>query len=114
VGTGSIRGMAALSRLSEAGFSIWPFDVPTFPLVIEIYPRLLTGRVNKSSADSRRAYLDRWPDIPDRYRDAAATSEDAFDAVVSAMVMAGSISELGNLQQSSDPAELLEGRIWYP
>jgi hypothetical protein len=29
------------------------------------------------------------------------------------MVMAGSRSELASLQQSTDPTELVEGRIWY-
>src|SRR5947207_2673911 len=47
VGTGSIRGMSLLKRLSDAGFAVWPFDSAQFPLVVEIYPRLLTGSVKK-------------------------------------------------------------------
>jgi hypothetical protein len=57
VGAGSLRGMRLLHRLRAAGFSIWPFDPPGWPRVVEIYPRLLTGPVNKSSADARAAHL---------------------------------------------------------
>ena len=46
VGTGSLRGMPVLERLRDAGFSVWPFDAPRWPCVIEIYPRLLTGPVS--------------------------------------------------------------------
>jgi len=47
VGTGSVRGMPVLRRLQSAGLSIWPFDPPRLPMVLEIYPRLLTGPVTK-------------------------------------------------------------------
>ncbi|HKG26730.1 MAG TPA: hypothetical protein VKB09_13855, partial [Thermomicrobiales bacterium] len=57
VGTGSLRGMRLLHRLSDAGFSVWPFDVPSLPCVIEIYPRLLTGPVKKSDPATRAEYL---------------------------------------------------------
>ena len=57
VGTGSLRGMRTLHRLHAASFSIWPFDPPGWPLVVEIYPRLLTGSVVKSDRDARVAYL---------------------------------------------------------
>ncbi len=64
VGTGSIRGMPILRRLREGGFAIWPFDAPGASMVLEIYPRLLTGVVHKSSAVARAQYLDiafrRW------------------------------------------------------
>src|SRR5688572_17311154 len=56
VGTGSLRGMRTLHRLRAAGFSIWPFDPPGWPRVVEIYPRLLTGPVNKSSLTHRMEY----------------------------------------------------------
>jgi hypothetical protein len=47
VGTGSLRGMPILHRLTVAGFSVWPFDPPGWPRIVEIYPRVLTGAVNK-------------------------------------------------------------------
>jgi hypothetical protein len=56
-GTGSLRGMPLLLQLRRAGFSIWPFDPPRLPMVVEIYPRLLTGPVVKSSREARLRYL---------------------------------------------------------
>ena len=51
--------MAGLLRLREAGFGIWPYDAPSVkkPLVVEIYTRLMTGAVKKSSEVARTAYL---------------------------------------------------------
>jgi diadenosine tetraphosphate (Ap4A) HIT family hydrolase len=115
VGTGSIRGMPFLGDLAEAGFAIWPFDAPRLPLVVEIYPRLLTGPVIKSDAGARIAFLeDRFPDLEPRLRDAAGASEDAFDAAVSALVMARHVDELTSLPKARDAADRLEGRIWIP
>jgi hypothetical protein len=58
VGPGSIRGMPILRRLRDAGFCIWPFDSAELrrPLVVEIYPRLLTREVVKSNPDARRRH----------------------------------------------------------
>lgn len=115
VGTGSIRGMPHLRQLGQAGFSIWPFDPPSRFLVVEIYPRLLTGPVIKSSGVHRERYLDssRWPVGP-----ASATSivdsEDAFDAAISALVMHDHSTDLAALRQATDPVLLLEGDLWRP
>ena len=49
VGTGSIRGMPHLLTLADSGFTIWPFVSGGLPTVVEIYPRALTGPVNKGS-----------------------------------------------------------------
>jgi hypothetical protein len=115
VGTGSLRGMRLLHRFSTAGFSIWPFDPPGWPLVLEIYPRLLTGAIKKSHAPSRIGYLrDRFPELPDDLRERASSSEDAFDAAVSAMVMASHIDDLATLPAVTDRQLLLEGLIWHP
>ena len=114
VGTGSLRGMPILATLREAGFSIWPFDPPRLPMVVEIYPRALTGPVNKSSRDERQRYLERiCPALSRRHFMAAGSCEDAFDAAVSAHVMQQRINELENLQPAADRCDLLEGRIWY-
>lgn len=114
VGTGSIRGMPVLKQLHDAGFSIWPFDPPGWPVVVEIYPRLLTGVVNKSSREDRGAYLTkRFPKLSREHYEAAASSEDAFDAAVSALVMASRAHEFVALSQATEPCELIEGRIWY-
>ena len=115
VGTGSIRGMPHLATLRTAGFSIWPFHEVQPPLVIEIYPRLLTGPVNKSDAFAREAYLAQgFPEIDDALAHKAASSEDAFDAAVSAVVMSRHVDEISTLTASRDPTALIEGRIWWP
>lgn len=115
VGTGSIRGMPHLATLREEGFSIWPFHEVASPLVIEIYPRLLTGPVNKSDFDARQMYLaEKCCEIDYRLACKAASSEDAFDAAVSAVVMSRHLDEILTLTAAEDRTELIEGRIWWP
>jgi predicted nuclease with RNAse H fold len=94
VGPGSLRGMAVLDRLVEAGFHVWPFDTGG-PLVVEIYPRVL----RRELAASERIALE---DL----------REHAYDAALSALVMARHAAELTAL--TPDPAYGLEGRIWRP
>ena len=112
VGTGSIRGMAELHRLSAQGFSVWPFDRPTRPLLVEIYPRALTGAVIKSDAGARRAYLRTLDDIDPAHADEAAANDSAFDALISAITMWRHRDELFALRQDAEYE--LEGRIWAP
>lgn len=115
VGTGSLRGMRLLHRLHRAGFSIWPFDPPGWPRVIEIYPRLLTGPVKKANATERGGYLAaRYPELAADVRAFAASSEDAFDAAVSVLVMARHADDLATLPALTDPQVLREGLIWHP
>ena len=115
VGTGSVRGMASLNRLCQAGFSVWPFNEPRFPLAVEIYPRILTGPVNKTSESARRAYLDHHcPQFTEAMRTRAASCEDAFDAAISALAMAKHPDEFLQLSAASDPDHQLEGEIWRP
>ena len=114
VGTGSIRGMPFLSRMREAGIAVWPFDSPTLPFVVEIYPRILTGPVKKSCELDRSVYLKKqWANIPETMRSRVAGSEDAFDAAISALVMDRHIAELCNLNPS-DKIDRIEGKIWNP
>ena len=115
VGTGSIRGMPFLCQLRAAGFHIWPFDDAGFPLVVEIYPRLLTGAVTKGDKASRRALVaDRFPDLDVRFAAACEASVDAFDAAVSALVMAQRVEAFRSLPAATDLEARLEGRIWRP
>ncbi len=115
VGTGSIRGMPHLLRLARAGFSVWPFHAPNLPLVVEIYPRALTGPVAKSRGSSRREYLfERFADQEEPLLERAAGSEDAFDAAVSALVMSRHAGELAGLEPARDSLDSIEGRIWQP
>ncbi|MBU6287070.1 MAG: DUF429 domain-containing protein [Chloroflexi bacterium] len=115
VGTGSIRGMPVLADLRAAGFAIWPFDAPTWPVVVEIYPRHFTGPVVKSDPTARAAWLtDEWPNLPARFRDTACRSDDAFDAAVAARGMWAFREALGSLPAIDDPVARLEGMIWDP
>lgn len=115
VGTGSLRGMPMLQRLSDAGYRVWPFERAEPPAVVEIYPRLLTDAVVKSSSKARAEYIDvRLPELSVRHRNLAASSEDALDAAVSAVVLSREAVALTALDAATDPVELLEGRIWCP
>jgi len=114
VGTGSVRGMPHLLTLAKAGFGIWPF-AEGWPCVVEIYPRALTGAVNKGRWSARhRHLLERFPEQPGDLLERAAGSEDAFDAAVSALVMSEHEAELRALGQPEDPTDRVEGKIWRP
>lgn len=116
VGVGSLRGMPYLCELQDAGFAIWPFDAARLPLVVEIYPRYLTGRVDKSNAVARALYLQsRLARESRSLLSVAASSEDAFDAAVSAACMqrfSRDFARLARLRRSA--LDRLEGRIWTP
>jgi hypothetical protein len=116
VGTGSIRGMPLLHALSTTGATIWPHTRGSAPLiVVEIYPRLLTREVYKSSASHRESLLEeRYPALAPVHRALAVASEDAFDAAVSALVMSEHVEDFERLPDEPDPELRLEGRIWHP
>ena len=115
VGTGSIRGMPALLQLRQRNFAIWPFDRTPGSFVMEIYPRLLTGPGPKRQLAWRQAYLDAlgWP-TEIALRERCASTEDAFDAAVSALRMWQHEDELRGLAAARDETDRLEGRIWSP
>ena len=116
VGTGSLRGMPHLAMLQRAGFAIWPFDRARLPMVVEIYPRYLTGAVDKSSGLARSMYLQaRHVNQSRALQDLAASSEDAFDAAVSARVMqrfARDFQRLSSMRRTL--RDRREGKIWVP
>jgi hypothetical protein len=115
VGTGSIRGMPHLLRLGESGFKVWPFDPSGWPRAIEIYPRGLTGRVNKSNHAMRLAYLHAtFPELEAEALAVAGSTEDAFDAAVSALVMDRHRAEIALLEQTTGTPHAIEGAIWRP
>ncbi|MFN2468294.1 MAG: hypothetical protein ABR521_09245 [Gaiellaceae bacterium] len=109
VGPAALRGMQALHELSQCGFSILPFDEPTGPTIIEIFPRTLTGPVVKSDAMARENFVDQLVLDPD-HRAAAISSEDAFDTLLSALRMAAASDELARLRRELDYSS--EGKIW--
>ncbi len=119
VGTGSLRGMCSLHGLRPAGLRIWPFDAGTSAAaattVIEIYPRLMTGPIRKRRIDERTEFVEKHlASQSTAMRALAASTEDAFDAAVSALVMADHASELAALPEILDPQLLREGMIWQP
>lgn len=115
VGVGSIRGMPLLTRLREAGFAIWPFDRPHLPLVVEIWPRIFIGAVRKSRPVERRRLLEsRYQDLAEPFFRDAAESDDAFDALVSALEMDRYRPEMERLERAQDEVTALEGAIWRP
>lgn len=116
VGTGSIRGMPMLTRLHRAGFHLWPFQAAELPLALEIYPRLFTGAVVKSSRNARMAYLQqpRYAALPNDVLAKAIASEDAFDAFCSLLGMVEYAAHLNTLTQDCHPVAHLEGAIWNP
>jgi hypothetical protein len=125
VGTASLRGMPILLRLRKAGFAIWPFDRPALqqdrPLVIEMYSRLNTGPVHKSNAAARAAYLLKkrkedaaYAALPRSVMENARGSEDAFDALVSCMVMTARREQFAKLGTPSHTAHTVEGWTWAP
>lgn len=115
VGVGSVRGMVALAALAAAGFHVWPFAgevVEPSVLVLEIYPRLLLDRpVVKSDAAARRQVPQGRRPLRE-HREAAADTDAAFDAAVSAVAMADHLDELRRLPAAPDYAR--EGAIWRP
>jgi hypothetical protein len=113
VGTGSIRGMPILARLHQEGFRIWPFQEAKLPLALEIYPRLFTGAVVKSSGKARAAHLQqpRFATLPAEIRAKATASEDVFDALCSVL---GMVEHAEHLNSLGPKAHHLEGTIWNP
>ncbi len=114
-GTGSLRGMPVLHELRGAGFHVWPYDEPGWPAVFEIYPRIFTGAVHKSSRRARTTLIDqRYPALAAAHYNAMVASDDAFDAAVSALEMWVFRNEVQRLPVVSDPVLKLEGMTWYP
>ena len=113
VGTGTIRGIPLLARMRDSGWAIWPFDEPSTHVVVEIWPRLLTGPVAKSSSIERRAWLDTHATLPAPIAERTISSEDAFDAAASALVLSrcSDLSETLAAPLTSNP---LEGSIFFP
>jgi hypothetical protein len=86
-----------------------------------MYTRLNTGAVKKSNAEARAAYL-----LKKRREDAgyaalsrgvmqkARAGEDAFDALVSTMVMAERRESFARLPRPRDPLCGIEGWTWAP
>lgn len=113
VGPGSLRGIPMLRELRARGFAVWPFDDFRLPLAVEIYPRVLTGDVVKKSLEARTEFLERFGHWDESLAKAVASTEHAFDAAWSAIVMSRHVDELRELGREDFPYSL-EGKIRAP
>lgn len=114
VGCGSLRGMPGLTLLRDEGACVWPFDAPRWPLVVEVYPRAFTGSIVKSDAGARAALLDRlYPSLAPDFAELARSSEDAFDAAVTALEMSR-VADWPARLPPADDLDRLEGRVVVP
>lgn len=113
VGTGSLRGMPWLAWLRTRGFAIWPFDEIGANSVLEIYPSLY-AKVATNDSPGRAAHLAALPASVLRpvERSAAVATDDAFDAVVSALAMWERRDELLSLKATTDATVAIEGDLW--
>jgi hypothetical protein len=91
------------------------------PLVVEMYTRLMTGAVAKRNEGARKAYLKvrqkedgLYAGISRGVMRKAEGSEDAFDALVSAMLMVRHRREFAGLRATKDRELRLEGITWRP
>lgn len=104
-----------LLAFEEAGFNVWPFDPPEMPLVIEIYPSLFYPKGLKSSLEKHLECVKRDRRFDEVQQARASSSDDAFDAAVSALAMWDRREELVGLPTVlEDPDVELEGWIWAP
>jgi hypothetical protein len=114
VGTGSLRGMPWLAWLRARGFAIWPFDDVGECSMLEVYPSLY-AKVATHDPAGRAAHLAAFPPavLGPLERDAAIATDDAFDAVVSALAMWERRDELLALEAATDVTLALEGDLWW-
>jgi hypothetical protein len=113
VGTGSLRGMPWLAWLRQRGFAIWPFDDAAARTVFEVYPSLY-ATVATNDVAGRAAHLAHLAPVvlAPRDREAAIATDDAFDAVVSALAMWERRDELCSLRATTDATTAIEGAVW--
>lgn len=72
-------------------------------------------RLVKSRTASRQAFVDHHlADQDAELRDLAVSSEDAFDAAVSAVVLSRIVARPTDLPVIDDPVRRIEGEIWSP
>jgi hypothetical protein len=120
VGLQSIRGMPHLSELRRAGVAIWPFEppVPGRPVAVEIFPRMIARALRPRGAGTgagfRSGVLGALGSAAlagvSGAGDRALASQDAFDAAVSAIVLAR--DGVGGLTPPAADAADREGWIW--
>lgn len=117
VGAATLRGMPTLSALADAGALVWPFDVDpggAVAVVAEVWPRLAAPSVNKSDADARVAHMRTLASSAEgvlAHESAVYASDDAFDALVTAIALWRGRASLTQLPRDSTAVQRREGRI---
>jgi hypothetical protein len=113
VAAGSLRGMPGLAGLRDSGIAVWPFDAAGPRTVFEVYPSLY-ARVATNDAEGRARHLERFGTdvLAAPEREAAIATDDAFDAVVSALAMWDRRAELLALEATTDPVTRIEGDLF--
>jgi hypothetical protein len=121
VGTGSLRGIRLLPEFQRQGFHIWPFQAPDSYTLVEIYPRIFTGAVVKSSSRARRERLvalraehPMYTRLSERQLTSCELNPNAFDALVSGIEMWRRKGILEQLPAAQDEITQLEGAIFAP
>lgn len=119
VGSQSLRGMVRLHRF--AGAHVWPVDDPGWPLVVEVFPRLMLRELRPDLTElSGAALVELLVETADsglwggrdEWRESLAESQDALDAAISAWGLWVSRRALAELQPETEHTYRLEGRIW--
>jgi hypothetical protein len=112
VAAGSLRGMPGLSTLRSDGIAVWPFDAVGPRTVFEVYPSLY-AKVATNDAAGRARHLERFGTdvLPDREREVAIATDDAFDAVVSALAMWDRRAEMLAIEPAADAITEIEGDL---
>jgi hypothetical protein len=119
VGAQSLVGMPELLVLCDAGISVWPFDPPRLPVVVEVFPRalaraLVPEAVHLTGEAMRRAVVAREQAA---LGDAAVTlvgNQDAFDAAITALALARAGDLVAQLVRLRPAHDLQEGAILVP
>jgi hypothetical protein len=113
VATGSLRGIPGLAAVRAHGIAVWPFDPVGAHTVFEVYPSLY-AKVATNDVAGRARHLERFGAtvLGARERAAAIATDDAFDAVVSALAMWDRRAELLALEPARDPITAIEGAVW--
>lgn len=114
VGSSTLRGIPFLQDLKAAGFRIWPWDDAQPPAAVEIWTRVAIGNTVKSDPSARASAVQLNPGIPDGLKSTAASSEDMFDAAMTALWLSENEAQLLASRKSKRKAVLLEGCTWLP
>ena len=114
VGAATVRGLPCLARLHDAGFNIWPWHDVSPPAAIEIWTRIAIGDTVKSNSSGRIEAVAADRRIPKALKDAAAETEDAFDAATTAVWLSQHSEALLATRRSNSRIDRLEGKTWLP